>query len=49
VNKVVMMPAEQYQVVQACFAAVSPVFYVMSIDKPRVGTAWEATSLVPNA
>jgi hypothetical protein len=37
VNKVVMMPAEQYQVVQACFAAVSPVFYVMSIDKPRVG------------
>jgi hypothetical protein len=33
VNKVVMMPAEQHQVVQTRFTAISPVLDMVSIDK----------------
>jgi hypothetical protein len=46
VNQVVMMPAEQHQVVQLRFTAISPVLYVVSIDKPGVGTARKTTTFV---
>ena len=49
VNKVVMMSAKHYQVVQTRFAAIRPVLYVVSIDKSGVGTAWEAATFVSNA
>jgi len=49
VNEVVVMPAEHDQVVQTCFTAVSPVLYVVSIDKAGVGTARESASFVSNA
>ena len=46
VNEVMMMPAEHYQVVQTRFTAISPVLYMVSIDKSRVGAARKATTLV---
>jgi len=49
VNKVVMMPAELYQVAQTRFAAIRPVFYMVSIDKSSVRTAGEATTFVSSA
>ena len=47
VHQVMMMPAKQYQVVQAGFSAIGPVSYMVSIDKSRVGAAREAATAVP--
>ena len=49
VDQMVMMTAKHDQVVQTCFAAICPVFYVVSVDGSGVGTAGEATSFVSNA
>jgi hypothetical protein len=49
VNKVVMVSAKHYQVVQTRFTAVCPVLYVVSVDKSGVRAAWEATSFVSYA
>ena len=49
VNKVVMVSAKQYQVVQTRFTTVRPVLYVVSVDKSGVRAAWEATSFVSYA
>jgi len=40
-----MVPAKQYQVFEAGFSAVGPVFCVVSIDKSRVGAARELERL----
>ena len=48
VNKVMMVPAEQHEVVQTGFPAVGPVFDVMTIDETGVGTARKAATAVPN-
>ena len=49
VNEVMMVPAEQYQVVQAGFTPVGPVFYVMPIEESGVRAARKAATAVPNA
>ena len=49
VHQVMMAPAKEYQVVEAGFSAIGPVFYVVSIDEPRVGAAGETTPAVPGA
>jgi len=49
VNKVMVMPAKHYEVVQTRLATICPVLYVMSIDKTGVGTAWKATTFVSDA
>jgi hypothetical protein len=38
-HQVMMVPAKEYQVIQARFSAIGPVFYMVSIDKSRVCTA----------
>ena len=38
-----------YEVVEAGFAAVGPVFYVVSVDEMAVGAAWEAAVFVSGA
>ena len=45
-NEVVMVSAEQYEVIQARFAAIGPVFDVVSVDKSGVCAAREATTSV---
>ncbi len=49
VNKVMVMPAKHYEVVQTRLPAICPVLYVVSIDKTGVGTARKATSFVSDA
>ena len=49
VNKVVVMPAKHYQVVQTRLATIRPVLYVVSVDKSGVRTARKATTLISNA
>jgi hypothetical protein len=48
-NKVMMVPAEQHQVVQTGVSPVGPVFDVMSIDESGVRAARKATTIVSNA
>ena len=47
VHQVMMMPAKQYQVVEASLATIGPVFYMVPIDKSGVGAAREAATAVP--
>jgi hypothetical protein len=49
VYQAVVMSAELHEVLEAGFAAVSPVFDVMPIDKSRMRAAREPASLVPEA
>ena len=48
-NQVVVMPAEQNQVIQVGLSAICPVFYVVSIDKLVIGATRESTSFVSHA
>jgi hypothetical protein len=48
VHQVMIVSAEQYQVVQARFTTIGPVSYVVSIDKSGVGAAGEAATTIPN-
>jgi hypothetical protein len=47
-HEVMMVPAEQYEVIKTRITTVRPVFDVVSIDKPSVSTAWKATTFVPS-
>jgi hypothetical protein len=48
VHQVMIVSAEQYQVVQARFTTIGPVSYVVSIDKSGVGAAGEAATTILN-
>ena len=48
-NKVMVMSAEQHQVIQAGFAAIGPVFDVMPIDESAVCAPREAAAAIPDA
>lgn len=47
VHEPVMMPAEQHEVVEAGFPAVSPVPEVVAVDKATAGAARKAATAVP--
>lgn len=44
-----MVAAKLDEVGKAGFAAVSPVFYVVSVDVMTVGAAWEAAAFISGA
>ncbi len=46
VNKVMMVPAKHDQIVHARFTVISPVLYVVTVDKSGVRTARKAASFV---
>jgi hypothetical protein len=45
-HEVMMVPAQQYEVIEARFAAIRPVPDVVTIDKLVICTAWEAATSV---
>jgi hypothetical protein len=41
VQQAMMVRAQQYQVVDACFTSIDPMIHVMRLDEPRALTARE--------